>query len=511
MDKKVMMKEYMKYHQDTNELHINVEESHCYFVPFEPKQNPFENRELSKRFQLLNGAWNFKYYDSLFELEDDFSELNFSDSIPVPSYWQLHGFDKPQYTNVKYPIPFDPPFVPDDNAVGVYNRTFSYEQDGLDRILTFEGVDSCFYLYINNEFVGYSQVSHCTSEFNITKYLKAGENEITVAVLKWCDGTYLEDQDKFRMSGIFRDVYIVSRSEKRVNDYRIVTSLTEDYSTAIVEVKLTSNIETVVDLLNVDGTLIESRQALPNGVVRFQVDKPLLWSAEIPNLYSILIKTEHEIIGDTVGIREIKVENGVVLINGASVKFKGVNRHDSYLDFGDGYPNLRELMLKDLYLMKEHNINAIRTSHYPNVPTFYQLCDELGFYVIDEADVETHGCVEVYNTFEWTNEYNGIAMIASNPMFEKAILDRMELLVSRDYNRPCVMFWSLGNESGYGSNFEKAAKYIKSVDNTRLVHYESTHHLEDTDESNLDVVSKMYPYINWITDEYLRMKKTQNH
>lgn len=207
-------KSKMIFHEDEQNLHIGTLDKHCYFIPFSPEQDPFGDRECSNRFELLNGEWDFRYYESIIDLEDDFVSVSFEKKISVPSNWQLHGYDKPQYTNVSYPIPYDPPYVPDDIPVGVYRRSYPYAPDGLSRILVFEGVDSCIYLYVNNEFAGYSQVSHSTSEFDITAFLHEGENVITAAVLKWCDGTYLEDQDKFRLSGIFRDVYVLSRPQK---------------------------------------------------------------------------------------------------------------------------------------------------------------------------------------------------------------------------------------------------------------------------------------------------------
>lgn len=225
-------KSRMIYHENPQELHINTLPKHCYFIPFSEEQNPFEGRENSDFFELLNGDWDFRYYDSIIDLEDNFTDLPFDRKIPVPSNWQLNGCDKPQYTNVCYPIPYDPPYVPDDNPVGVYGRSYNYTPDGLDRILVFEGVDSCIYLYINGQFVGYSQVSHSTSEFDVTPYLREGENRITAAVLKWCDGTYLEDQDKFRLSGIFRDVYVLSRPKKRLENYIIRTEISDDFSSA---------------------------------------------------------------------------------------------------------------------------------------------------------------------------------------------------------------------------------------------------------------------------------------
>ena len=482
-------KSKMIYHEDPEQLHIGTLEKHCYFIPFGADECPFDSREKSSRFELLNGDWEFGYYDSIIDMEADFISLTFDKKSPVPSNWQLGGYDKPQYTNVCYPIPFDPPYVPDDIPVGVYRRSYNYIPDGLDRILTFEGVDSCLYLYVNGEFAGYTQVSHNTAEFDITPYLHEGENSITAAVLKWCDGTYLEDQDKFRLSGIFRDVYVLSRPKKRLENYIVKTVLSDDMSFARLEfTPFGCDVRAV--LSDSDNNEITEISA-DNGKTAFcNISAPVLWSAEKPYLYRLTIFAGDEVIGERVGFRKISIENGVVKINGKAVKFKGVNRHDSYPD--TGYYASYEQMKNDIILMKKHNINAVRTSHYPNSPLFYQLCDELGMYVIDEADMESHGCVEVYNDFKWSRGYNGIALLASDERFEKAILDRSESLVKRDINRPCVVFWSLGNESGYGTNMLAAGELVKSLDDTRLLHYESTHKLDDTSDEILDVVSEMY-------------------
>ena len=448
ISKKNSPKNRMIYHEDPQALHIGTLPKHCYFIPFAPGEDSFSARENSSRFELLNGEWDFRYYDSIVDMEDDFTVLPGREKMPVPSNWQLHGHDKPQYTNIAYPIPYDPPYVPDDIPVGVYSRNYSYTPDGMRRILTFEGADSCLYLYINGVFVGYSQVSHSTSEFDVTQYLREGENRITAAVLKWCDGTYLEDQDKFRLSGIFRDVYMLSRPEKRLENYIIRTELSEDLTSA----KLTftpSGSPAECTLHDDSGRLISNFSAADGETISVEISDPKLWNAETPYLYRLTINAGGETIGERVGFRRICVENGVVKLNGTPIKFKGVNRHDSYPD--TGYYAPLDKMRLDLTQMKRHNINAVRTSHYPNAPQFYQLCDELGLYVIDEADVETHGCVIVYNDLKWSKGYDGIALLASDERFKTAICDRAESLVKRDINRPCVLLWSLGNESGWGS------------------------------------------------------------
>lgn len=484
-------KNLMLCHENPEVFHLNTLDNHNYFIPFEKNQNPFEDRNKSHRLELLNGEWNFKYYESFLDLEENFIYQNPEESskIQVPSNWQLCGYDKPQYTNVCYPIPYNPPFVPDENPCGVYSRNFNYKEDGNRRILCFEGVDSCLYLFINDSFVGYSEVSHHTSEFDITEFLKEGENLITVVVLKWCKGTYLEDQDKIRLSGIFRDVYVLSRPEKHLRNYRIKTICNGKNS----QLKLLLNgSDAKITLMTCDNKVIYEGTATAEKELAIDVENPFLWSAENPYLYKLQLETDNELIGEEVGFRQIAVENGVFKINNQPVKFRGVNRHDSYPD--TGYVASIDQLKMDLDLMKQHNVNAIRTSHYPNAPEFYKLCDRYGFYVIDECDLEMHGSVEVNNHFSWDwSDYSGIALAAGSELFAKAIMDREQILVKRDINRPCVVLWSMGNESGLGKDFIEAGKWIKSFDDTRLLHYESVHKQDDTSDEIFDVVSRMYP------------------
>ncbi len=495
-------KSRMIYHEDFEALHINTLPKRSYFVPFAKGQNPFEAREASQRFELLNGDWSFKYLPSVIDLEDDFTSSVYENTIPVPSNWQIHGYDRAQYTNVVYPIPFDPPYVPDDNPVGVYYRSYNYKPDGMKRILVFEGVDSCLYLYVNHSFVGYTQVSHSTNEFDITPYLTEGENRITCAVLKWCDGTYLEDQDKIRLSGIFRDVYVLSRPEARLEDYRVKTILDLENGTAVLKVTV-KGADAHITLKDRDGRLICEGEAPDGGEFSAKVDSPALWTAETPYLYNLTIETDSELIGEKVGFRDVCVKNSTVLVNGELVKFRGVNRHDSYAD--TGYYAPYEKLVKDIVMMKQFNINAVRTSHYPNSPLFCKLCDEYGLYVIDEADYETHGCVEIPRG--WRNlyeDYKSISLISMDTRFKKAIVDRGESLAERDKNRPCVLFWSMGNEAGYGENVLAEANRIREIDDTRLLHYESVAHALDDTPDVFDVVSRMYPWdgeFEWRNDD----------
>lgn len=488
---------YMTCHENPHALHIGTLPLRAYYVPFAEDQNPFDLRENSRRFELLNGEWGFIYRDSVVDLPDDFTLKEPETTIPVPSNWQLYGFDKPQYTNVLYPIPFDPPYVPDDVPVGVYSRDYCYKPDVMRRILVFEGADSCIYLYINGEFAGYSQVSHSTSEFDVTDLLKEGDNKICVAVLKWCDGTYLEDQDKIRLSGIFRDVYMLSRPEKHLCDYRVHTTINYGDGSASLKIEV-YGADAEITLFDPSGDVIAEKSAREEKAFECRVENAKLWNAEQPVLYRAVIKSEGEIIGEKIGFREIKIEDSKVKVNGRCVKFRGVNRHDSYPE--SGYASSREQILKDLLLMKKHNINALRTSHYPNSPVLYQLCDELGIYVVDEADLECHGSVDVYQNYRWNKPkgYGGIALIVSDEQFEEAIRDRHKRLLMRDFNRPCVIMWSMGNEAGYSDIMRREAEWIKAADPSRILHYESVHRLDDKDDHELPIVSRMYPPVDYV-------------
>ncbi len=492
------MKKTMTYHENAAVLHVNTEADHNYFIPFAKEQDPFLQREESKRFQLLNGEWDFAYYESFFDMDENFLNRPFEEKIPVPSCIQLQGYDQLQYVNVRYPIPYQPPFVPSDNPVAVYHRTVEYEPDGDELYLVFEGVDSCFYLFVNGRLHGYSQVSHGTSEFRMNDALIPGTNHITVAVLKWCDGTYLEDQDKFRYTGIFRDVYLLKREPEHITGYQVQCSLSLEEQKAGIHVQIFGTSCASISLYDPEGALLTEGKPDSDGYFDYTVENPVLWNAETPVLYRMKIETRGEVIGERIGIRDVRIVDGVFQINGVAVKLKGVNRHESEPE--GGATVTREQMLRDLHMMKRNHINAIRTSHYPDAPIFYQMCDEMGFYVIDEADVEAHGSVEAYNPIFWKDGYRGISYLAGDAQFEDAILDRERKLVLRDYNRPCVVMWSLGNESGWSKMFANLAQHVKAMDVTRPLHYEGMHHTLDGAENDvLDVFSVMYPKI---TDMY---------
>ena len=505
-----------KYFEDPQKLHIGTEENRSYYIPFSSAEEALlGDREMSDRFLPLMGLWGFRYYDSVYDLPDNvYEEYVADDEIPVPSVWQMHGYDRHQYTNVNYPFPYDPPYVPDDNPCGVYQRTFEIGEKGSDRYyLNFEGVDSCFYVWINGQFVGYSQVSHSTSEFDVTDVLSEGDNDITVAVLKWSDGSYLEDQDKLRMSGIFRDVYLLIRPQTHIRDFFVHTELDSAYKNG----SLTVDVEYAgrkgmcsASLFSPEGEFLQSAP-VQEGKVCFDVKNVTLWNAESPKQYTLLLSGEEEHIAQKIGFRKIEVRDGVLLLNGQKIKFRGVNRHDS--DPFTGYTISEEQAMQDLILMKEHNINAIRTSHYPNAPWFPQLCSEYGFYMIAEADLESHGSTSIIGgdpdpakwRENWLDKYSLIAM---DERFEKANLDRQQRNVIRDKNNAAVLIWSLGNEAGSGVNFEKSGRWVKEYDPSRLTHYERAHDdptYHQGDFSMIDLYSRMYPPTEEI-DEYFEKK-----
>lgn len=516
MSQKTLLLE--KYYENPHVLHLGTEENRSYYLPTAPRHAAGEETDVSERRLLLNGSWDFKYYPNPFVIED-FTQTDYRydgyDKIPVPGCWQMYGYDKHQYTNINYPFPYDPPYVPAENPCGVYHRGFALtkEQCAYRQYLNFEGVDSCFYLYINKKFAGYSQVSHSTSEFDITEFVSEGENELTVVVLKWCDGSYLEDQDKFRMSGIFRDVYLLLRPQEHLRDYFVRTELSEDFTAAKITVALAfagAAFPVRFRLTDMAGNLIQegcSSTVLHSNTECFPADSsiviplsaPTLWNAENPYLYELTLLCPNEEITQQVGICKTEVKNGVVLFNGTAIKIKGTNRHDS--DPVTGFTISREQAMKDLTLMKQHNINAIRTSHYPNAPWFVQLCNQYGFYVVAEADLESHGSCCIYGA-----NINTMNDIVKRDIYHDAILDRSRRNVIRDKNNPCIFMWSLGNECGYSEAMADAGRWVKTYDPSRLVHYEgSVHNPENIDTSMLDVYSMMYPSVehiqNYLADE----------
>lgn len=501
-----------RYYEDLSVLHENTMPARAYFIPASKRMdNLVEHREESDRMQLLNGTWKFQYFNSIYDVQEPFFEKDYDtenfDEIQVPSVWQMAGYDTHQYTNIRYPFPFDPPYVPQDIPCGTYAHTFVYHKDenAPKAFLNFEGVDSCFYVWINGSYVGYSQVSHITSEFDITDLLRDGENSIAVLVMKWCDGSYLEDQDKFRMSGIFRDVYILKRPKQAISDYHIKTRIEDMLAKVEIEMKFYSPLNVKISIEDRNGAVVALGSIAEEGTAVLEIASPELWNTENPYLYKLILETENEVIVDHIALRKIEIKDQVIYLNGQKIKFRGVNRHDS--DPVTGFTINAEQITTDLTLMKQHNFNAIRSSHYPNAPFFYEMCDKYGFMVIDEADIEAHGPFMIYrkedtdyNRFKRWNE-----KIADDPVWEEAIVDRVKLMVERDKNRFCIVMWSMGNESAYGCNFEKALEWTKNFDPDRITQYESARYRnydETFDYSNLDVYSRMYPALSEI-QEYL--------
>lgn len=486
------MREYERFDR------IGTTPHRSYYIPFAPKdtvrtKHSILDRTSSSRFTSLDGVWQIKQID---HVEDFNINEMLDETIPVPSCVQMHGYDHIQYLNTRYPFPVMLPHLPYENPCWHYRRTFNLNKKANEKYyINFEGVDSSFYLYINGQFKGYSQISHATSEFDITDIAVNGENTIDVLVLKWCISTYLECQDKFRFSGIFRNVYMLTRPEKHITDYKIETKISgEDgvftfINESEIDVKVVIEGDSIVVPANMKTEII--------------VPKVKLWSAEEPNLYTVELHANNEKIIESVGFREITIDGKVFKINGKPVKLKGVNRHDFHCETA-ATVSLEDLA-KDIHLMKELNVNAVRTSHYPNSPEFYMLCDTFGIYVMDEADVEMHGACTRDGRYEndlW-KEY------AENNFFSPGITDRHAALVERDKNRPSVIIWSLGNESSFGKAFFGGANYIKRRDNTRPVHYEG---LQNADPKYyytelVDMVSMMYPSFQKIRDDVLDNEK----
>lgn len=446
-------------------------------------------RANSKGFKLLNGMWKFHYAENPFQGPDRFYQDSFDvsgwDELMVPSNWQMNGYGKPHYTNVQYPFPVDPPYVPTENPTGSYRRSFYIPPEWMQQkiILRFEGVDSAFHVWVNGIEVGYSQGSRIPAEFDISSAIREGNNTLAVRVYQWSDGSYLEDQDMWWLSGIFRDVYLLAKPKVHIQDLFVTTNLDENYEDAILKIETAiengshqqlENYQLEYRLLDREGNLVSVHSQLVaapsdqtvKATIDIPVESPEKWSAEHPYIYHLLVSLKDaggnivEVVPNKTGFRSIELKDGVFLVNGAAIKLKGVNRHDSHPDLGRAVP--LAAMENDIILMKQHHINAVRTAHYPNDPRFYDLCDTYGMYVIDEADLETHG-------IDYVGPSN---MLSDDSEWEEAYVDRAKRMVARDKNHPSIIMWSLGNESGYGRNHDAMGEWMKENDPTRLVHYE---------------------------------------
>ena len=464
----------MRIYENLSKICDNREPQRAYYMP--------------NNCVMLNGEWNFKFYEA--DFEESYIEKEWG-KIDVPSCWQARGYESPNYVNVAYPIPYDPPFVPTKNPMGIYMREFDVTDTSRKTYIVFEGVSSFLELYINDKYVGYSMGSHLQAEFDISDFVVKGKNKITAKVRKWCLGTYLEDQDSFRYNGIFRDVYLLSRPEGHIRDIDIKTEKNS--------INISFDGEAEVSVYDADEKLISSQYA--KKAVSFEIEAPVLWNAEKPYLYEVKFEYKGEVITQKVGFVTYGIgESYEFLVNGREVKLKGVNHHDTHPE--NGWTMTDKEIMDDLLLMKKLNINTIRTSHYPPTPKFLEMCDELGFYVMLETDLETHGGVnreaggkgyDCLGNPEWPCE---------NPEFAEAFLERMERAYNRDKNHACIFSWSTGNESGHGKNHVAMLEYIKSVDKKRLTHAEDASKESEMSEfygvdttsyaDRTDIYSRMY-------------------
>ena len=501
--------------ENPNITHRNRLKPHAHFFAFENETLAKQSQPaVSKYYKLLNGSWHFALADTPAEASVDFADPAYDvddwDTITVPASWQAEGFDFPHYTNIDYPFPFDPPFVPTENPTGCYRRDFYIPANWNDRqiVIHFEGVDSAFELYVNGQYAGFSKGSRVPAEFDITNLVTEGTNTVALRVFRWSDGSYLEDQDMWWLSGIFRDVWLTARPKVHVYDFFARSELANDFNSAklLLDITLANHLATPSDATkyNISASLAghgishDISQSISiadsdsqNCTLEMSVKSPKLWSAEIPNLYDLQISLTDsagnlvETISHKFGFRKTEIKNGLFLVNGQAIKFKGVNRHDH--DPYSGKAVSLEMMLEDIILMKQYNINAVRTSHYPNDPRFYQLCDQYGLYVMDEADLECHG----------TNNTPDRYCLANSEDFKQAFIDRMQRMVQRDKNYTSVIMWSLGNESSYGCNHHEMKSAGLAIDPTRIIHYEDDHKLEIS-----DIFSTMYPSFEFL-DKFL--------
>lgn len=485
---------------------INRMLARAHFLTFPSKEKALlNNNRYTHAFKNLNGVWKFMFLDAPEYSPEGFFNSDFDvtkmDDITVPGNWQLQGYGKMHYSDLWYNFPINPPYVPTENPTGIYKRTFFVEESYRDKkiIIRFCGVDSAYHLWINGKEVGYSKVARNESEFDITDIIRVGEeNDVTVRVYQWSDGTYLEDQDMWWESGIFRDVELIGVPKDGINDYKVIADLDDEYKNGIFKVeaflRTTKEVNVTFELVDAgENTVFTKTVVAKEG--KACIDEVIAdvnhWTAETPYLYKLFMTVEDdgqivEVIPQNVGFRNIRLNGETFLVNGVAIKFKGVNRHDYSPQ--NGRVVSREEIEKDIILMKQFNINAIRTSHYPNSYYLYDLCDEYGMYLIAETDLECHG-------FELTGDYK---WITDDPSWELAYVSRMTRMIERDKNHPAIIFWSLGNESAFGCNFRKMTDVAHEMDPTRLVHYEG-----DFDVESADVYSTMYTWIENPKKPYL--------
>lgn len=477
---------------------INRMPARAHFLTFPTREKALLNdNKYTHAFKNLNGVWKFMFLDApeyspegFFASEYDTSTM---DDITVPGNWQLQGYGKMHYSDLWYNFPINPPFVPTENPTGIYKRTFFIEESfrGKQIILRFCGVDSAYHLWVNGQEAGYSKAARNESEFDITDMVKVGqENDVTVRVYQWSDGTYLEDQDMWWESGIFRDVELLGVPKDGIRDFKVTADLDETYTNGLLRVEAAlrteENVQVTFELMDAQGNTVLTETAGNHGekvCMEAVVENAEHWSAEIPYLYKLLMTVEKdgqviEVIPQNVGFRNIRMNGDTFLVNGVAIIFKGMNRHD--YNPRNGRVVAKEEIEKDIILMKQFNVNAIRTCHYPDSYYLYDLCDEYGMYLIDETDLECHG-------FELTGDYK---WITDDPTWETAYVSRMTRMIERDKNHPSIIMWSLGNESAFGCNFRRMTEVAHEMDSSRLVHYEG-----DFDVESADVYSTMYTWL----------------
>lgn len=455
----------MRIYEQVNKTSENRKAQRSYYIPSGVAE-----------YELLNGVWNFKYFTRDIDVPN---EITAWDKIKVPSCWQTEGYDICNYSNINYPYPCDPPYVPDDNPCGVYERNFNIKDTSGKHYFVLEGVSSCAFVYVNGVEVGFTQGSHLQAEFDITDYIKTGENLLRVKVLKWCCGSYLEDQDFFRMNGIFRDCYLLHRPDDHISDIHVYTKK----DTVFVETDKNCKIS----LFNAENVLIASNDNACKA--EFKVENPIYWNAEKPYLYTVVAEYNGEVITQKIGIRDIAVSSKYeLLINGVSVKLHGVNHHDTHPN--NGWYQTDEELRSELLVMKKLNINCVRTSHYPPTPSFLEMCDELGFYVILETDIETHGILRRFANVDYRYDVESSDWLCVKPEWKDEFMERMKRAVLRDRNHCSIIMWSTGNESGYGPNHAEMVKWLRSLNDGRLAHCEDASRKGDIDAS--DVYSRMY-------------------
>lgn len=457
----------MRYYENVLKTSENRLNPRSYYIPGGKSE-----------YNLLNGEWRFKYYNRDIDVEENIDNW---DNIPVPSCWQILGYENPNYTNINYPYPYDIPYVPDDNPCGVYERDFDIKNKWGRVYFVLEGVSSCAKIFLNGKYVGFTQGSHLEAEFDITDFVFEGKNTIRVEVLKWCVGSYLEDQDFMRFNGIFRDLYILQRPENHIVDISLSTKENSIFVSADKECN--------ISLYSEDGNLLDSKKGEK---AEFVLENPIRWNAEMPYLYTVKIEKDGEIITRKIGFRAISVsDKGEVLLNGSPIKFRGVNHHDT--SKMRGWCQSDEELLNDLRLMKELNINCIRTSHYPPTPKFVDMCDELGFYVVLETDLETHGIVRRFADVAYGYDVESDDWVCQRDEWKKEFIERMQRAVLLFKNNTCVVMWSTGNESGYGKNHEAMIDWVRTLRDDRLVHCEDAS--RKGDNAKADVYSRMYTYM----------------